>query len=294
VMAKERSSEPLMPPSEGTWLARTPSRFRSFYDPIEYLRPLSKAETDSLDIAHEYFRLGKQQTNVESLFKAYRDWSEAPIFVAEATRLGGPPQTEVVEDRLLSYLLVWRMAIDQLANATSTHFGRESEQWKAYQEGRRRAYDAYFGYRVIDAMRNLVVHKEMPPLTHTLIAYPYNCDKCGNEHANLDLSVSVSKSWFLGRERCPRVLRRDLINRDEDAIDIRAAVAESVRGFEDLLLSILLASDPARRHLAALINMFNETSPDAPVTVERKINENGRDRARVKDFNDLEWVITRT
>jgi hypothetical protein len=200
--------------------------------------------------------------------------------------------TDRVDKELVSFLLVWRMALDHLASATSSWFGKDSKQWEAFEVGRRRAYDTHFGYRVVDAMRNRVQHQERPPLTHTLLRYPYTCDECDKEHADLDLAVSLPKEWFLSSQ-CPRLLKQDLTATDRDDIDIRAAVDESMQGFRDILYVMTMASDEAPGHLASLVNVFDETEPLVPVLVEWHID--GKPRATsLREFDSMAWVVKRS
>lgn len=282
-----------MPPSEGQWLARSSRRRTSFFDPIEYLRPLSEDEFTSLRSAFEYFKLVKRRPEVRPLFDAYENWQSALGHAAEASRLGGPVHEQFVEDRLVAFLLVWRMTIDQLKATTLSCFGKASKQWEAYETGRTCAYDTHFGYRIIEGMRNFIQHYQRPPLIQTIERYPYVCERCGEEHASLDLSVTVPTECFLEWEKCPSTLRRDLVDRADEFVDMRVAVAQSMRGFEDFLYTLITANDKASYYLTVLVNSFRETAPEVPVLIEWQVAGHDNKRSTIKQLYDMDWVITR-
>jgi hypothetical protein len=281
---------PKLPPNEGWWLARS-SRVHPHLSAVEYLRPLSDGEVDALSAAYEHFVRGREQPEVKQLFEAYQAWRGAPRAAASLTSTGPLPM-EIVEKALVTFLLVWRMTLDHLARAISSRFGKESRQFEAYTASRRRAYDTYFGYRVVESMRNLVQHQEKPPLEQTLERHAYTCKKCGQEHDDVrDLSVTLSPAWL--RKGCSATLKRELDELNTDSIDMRVAVEESMRGFENILHAVLLSTHDGPAHRAALVNVFEETSPDYPVLVECWSDEEGEPRVSVCSFDAVDWVVKR-
>lgn len=290
---------PLQPPSDGCWLAHGFTENVNFYS-IEYKRLISDAEYVATQNAWQHFKSGRWLPEVQPLLKVYRSWQEAPGSVTGQARLGGfrlgEFLEEVIEDRLISFLLTWRMALDQLASATSSRYGKDSSEWRAYQAGRRKAYDIYFGYRVVEAMRNRVQHQGRPPLAQELIRFPYICEKCGEEHFSydLDLSVTMRAEWLLESENCPRTLRRDLMDPSNEIIDIREAVQQSMQGFEDILFALLMSSNGAAEHLDILVRAFGETSPYRPVLVKSWKDDSGRWLASLEQLSDVDWVVARS
>jgi hypothetical protein len=201
-----------LPPNDGWWFASS-SRAHPDLIAVEYLHPLSEGEIDTLSAAYEYFARGWKEPKVKPLFEAYQAWRQAPQAAAGLTQTGPLPR-EIVENALVTFLLVWRMALDHLASAISSRFGKEFRQFQAYTASRRRAYDTYFGYRVVESMRNLTQHQEKPPIEQTLERHPHACEKCGREHDDVrDLSVTLSRrlkflvACVARMARAPRVTR---------------------------------------------------------------------------------------
>jgi hypothetical protein len=289
--ALPRSNKPVLPPTYGSWLARANSKRADFHS-VEYLRRLGDSECTALRTARNFFLSGRRRPEVGPLFEAYQSWLGVAEFVTGQARLG-PPTMQVTEDRLMSFLLVWRMALDQLAFATSSRFGKNSREWRAYQAGRRSAYDTYFGYRVVEALRNRLQHQERPPLTQKIEGHPYICKKCGEEHVDLSLSVTLQAEWVLESENCPRILKIDLEDPANTIIDIREVVEQSMQGFDDLLYTLLISDAGASERLAVLVEIFDETSPDVPIIVKSWPDATGNQRGSLEPLSGMEWVITR-
>lgn len=286
-----RSDKPLLPPTDGLWLAHSASKRVDFYS-IQYLRPLGGAEGTAVYAAWKFFQSGRNRSETEPLFEAYRKWLNVPDLLIGQAGLGSPVW-QITEDRLMSFLLVWRMALDQLASATSSRHGKESIEWRAYQAGRKAAYDTYFGYRVVEAMRNRLQHQDMPPLTQALERCPYTCERCGKEHVDLHLSITMKAQWLLESASCPRTLKRDLEDPANAVIDIREAVKQSMRGFDDLIYTLLMSDSEAPELLALLAGIFDETAPDVPIIVKTGAGGTGGWGGGIEQLRDMEWVITR-
>lgn len=285
--------EPKLPPGEGRWLARGSSSSWGFHDPdLEYLRPITEPDALSLQRAHKYFGLSKGQSAVTPLFDAYGAWRDTPKSVSDFTRLGPLHlYAGAVGERLMSFLLVWRMALDHLAKDTSSRFGKDSKQWEAFEASRKQAHKSHFGYRVVDAMRNLVQHQEKPPLAYSLLRSPCTCDRCDGQHEDLDLEVRLSKDWLLSNQ-CPRMLKQDLIAMERNDIDVRVAVDGSMAGIEDILYAMAMVNDEALGHLARLVAIFGETEPHIPLIVEWTADDKPV-KASLRPLDGLAWVMTR-
>jgi hypothetical protein len=280
---------PQLPPNYGWWLASS-SRAHASLCAIEYLRPISEIEFDTLCAAYEHCARSRKQPEVEPLLQAYEAWRRALRSAASLSRLGPLPK-EIVEKKLVAFLLVWRMAFDHFASIISSRFGKGSMQFDAYTASRCCAYDRYFGYRVIESMRNIVQHQERPPLEQTIERHPYSSENCDQEHDVLDLSVALSAAWL--RKGCSATLRRDLDGLSNDSINMRLAVEEAMQGFEDILYAVLLATDDGRSHRAALVAVFGETRPNYPVLVEYWSGQEGEPRASVLALRDVAWIVDR-
>ncbi len=258
-------TKPELPPNEGWWLASS-SRANSDLYSVEYLHPLSKGEFDTLSAAYEYFTHHRDEPELKPLFEAYKAWRKALKTAPRSATLGPLPR-EFVENALVTFLLVWRKALDNLAHAISSSFGKDSCRFKAYNANRRLAFDTYFGYRVVESMRNLTQHRETPPIEQALEHHPYICEKCCQEHKDTpDLLVTLSCAWL--KNGCSATLKRELDTLNRDTIDVVEVVDQSMQGFEDILYAVLLSTHYGPAHRAALVSVFDETHPYYPVLVD--------------------------
>ena len=75
---------------------------------------------------------------------------------------------EISEELLgafVGWLLIWRLIVDQAEHDLSSRFGDNSSQLASFRLARKNAYDSSSAYRVVEALRNLIQHREMPSLT---------------------------------------------------------------------------------------------------------------------------------
>lgn len=68
----------------------------------------------------------------------------------------------VVHRHLLNLLSAGRLYLDQVRHHLSTMFGKESDEYEAFVDYTRSAYDERFGYRVLETLRNFVQHRGVP------------------------------------------------------------------------------------------------------------------------------------
>jgi len=186
------------------------------------------------------------------------------------------------------------MTLDHLAHTISSQFGEESDQLRDYNSSRHQAYDSYFGYRVIETLRNITQHREKPPIEQKIERHLYLCTKCGQEHeSSRDLSITLDPTWLKTSKKTPARFKRELDELKGVPIELRDVVEQSMQGFDDIVFSILLSSAKGSNYCTRLVRIFGETSPNFPVLVNYWINENGKPRGSIDSFSDISWIIER-
>ncbi|GIH03789.1 hypothetical protein Rhe02_18560 [Rhizocola hellebori] len=284
-------STPILPPEYGWWLAReAQGRFTS--TGLVYVRPIAAVEVDELVEARRYFHDLLARPGVESLLARRRSWTAALGNAAQTPYLG-PLNEQIVPQALEALLPVWRMALDFLKGAVTTQFGRTSAQAHAYRAATHRAYDTYFGYRLVEALRNAHLHHSIPALRQRVTYDVVICDRCAEEHrVNPELVVELPREYLLSLDKCPAVLKRELPSRPE-YLDLRCAVTEAMHGFFEVLSAVASFDQATAARVRALNAMWAQVAPDQPLLVHSWEGERGS-RVAVETFADLDWVRCRT
>lgn len=279
-----------LPPHEGYWLARN-SHANPDISNVEYLHVLSKEEFNILSTAYKYFANRRDEQDVKPLFKAYLAWNQALDAAPGFAQLGPLPK-EYFEDAFVTFVLVWRKTLDNLAFTISSIFGKDSIQYKNYITSTNNAFETYFGYRVVWSLRNIIQHEKTPPIEYSLDQHLYICEKCGQEHVDIcHLSITLSCGWL--ETKCSTKLRLELEQLNSDVIDIGGVIEQSMQGFEDVLFAALLLTRDGPVYHTALEDIFYEINPDYPILVEYWHNEDGEPMILYESLSVVAWVIKR-
>jgi hypothetical protein len=281
---------PLLPPAVGWWLAREASGvFRS--TGLAYVRRLSSAEVRALNEALAYFGGLWGRPGVASLLSRHDSWMRA-LEAAAGSRYLGPLNEDWTMRALEELLPTWRMALDFLKRAVETQFGKDSVEARAYRAATNRAYDKYFGYRLIEALRNAHLHHSIPPVRQHVTFDVITCDRCGQEHyVNPKLVLELPREYFLDLDKCPASLKRQLPNMPQ-YLDLRAAVTEAMRGFFDVLFAFALTDPTTSAHVDALITVSAEVEPDQPLLVHL-LEAGPSPRVASSSLTTVGWVVRR-
>jgi hypothetical protein len=248
---------PSLPPGPGWWLSKTiGSDFRT----VSHVRQIADVECELLSLAAAHFRDVPDRPEVSPLLRQYSHWQGA-LKSGASSRYMGPTIEGFASRALEQFLPMWRMALDVLRQAIADKFGKNSEQMEAFDAARRRAYDRYFGYRLIEALRNAYLHQGPPSLRQDVTFTVIHCERCGEQHkVDPVLIVEVPREYLLASKTCPATIKRDLADRSAPYVDLRAAIAEAMRGFWQVLFAFALTPPSAAAWLHALIAVWAEGS----------------------------------
>ena len=87
---------------------------------------------------------------VENVLFSPRDWSDVIA------------QLQVFNRRMINLLTTCRLHLDQVIHNIREIFGDDSQVDSELKAETNKEYDSYFGYRVLEAMRNNVQHRGFP------------------------------------------------------------------------------------------------------------------------------------
>jgi len=277
-----------LPPHEGPWLAHS-SKPDAGLSWIEHFSSLPREEFDEIQLAYDYFNRHAFIEEVRPIRKAQRDWNNALDFAPRTSRLG-PFKNEIVEDALVNFLNCWRKAIDNLGHQVSRRFQKSSTQYSVFKEAKGMAFDAHFGYRVVESLRNMNQHMESPPLRQSLKRHPYSCNECGQMHEEDPvLSVTLSCEWI--KSGCQGFLKRELASSDFENIDVAAVIKESMYGFDDVLRALLFSAQDASVHKENLLGAFEKANPYYPALFDYWLGEDREPHGSLQPLNATRWIV---
>lgn len=171
---------------------------------------------------------------------------------------------------LVSWLLLWRLTIDHWRHDISDRFGTESESYVKLLAALAGQYDARPAYRVVEGMRNLVQHREMPPL------HVNDNDQLESDGTrSRTLSITISVEWFLNWPQCPRLLREYLEHQGIQRVDIVSAVRGAMDGLSEVLPTyVYIDTIDLDVHLRRLISLLDEAEPGLPLLATSRSSRN--------------------
>lgn len=175
-------------------------------DSAIFIRTLDDAEVEKIDAAAAFCREHVISPVYRLLASSHQVWKQTYDRVAEAKREElSPALSGELLGALAGWLLTWRLILDQSAHNISQRFGRESAQFADFRATANRAYDSSQAYRVVEALRNEVQHREMPPLE---VRRTKTLDRTTGQIAET-FSCKFPVSYLLESEKCKNKSERN-------------------------------------------------------------------------------------
>jgi hypothetical protein len=233
----------------------------------KFIRCVSAAEAEQINTAISFCRAHGTTPTYRLLNASYATWSQAFTSVANADRGRLHPQvTEALMGAFVGWLLVWRLVLDQADHDVSSQFGRESEQRTQFNAARSTAYDSSRGYRVIEALRNLVTHRGMPSLrlsrSHQLDA------KTGQ--VTRTITYRFPASDLLASPKCPATIKKEFAPNPAEELDLPAIIDDAMAAMARVLIKLIELYVPELKlHIRALRPIFDEAA-DLPLLLRAK------------------------
>jgi len=130
-----------------------------------------------------------------------------------------------INRRLVNLLSAGRLYIDQVKHDVSELFGSDSEQLGELKKAFAKQYDAHLGYRVLEALRNHVQHRNLPVyhLGYSIVRDPHEQVTLAKYTCTPSMSVASIKEQGSFKAQVLQELRDG-----DDLVDLRPFVRQYV------------------------------------------------------------------
>lgn len=229
---------------------------------FRFVRPVGDEEATRLVEAAASLRRAVAASPFRLILSASDAWQGALAAASTPNAAAALPlHADHLLERLVAWCLLWRMVADQTAHYLSAQFGDESTQFSMFRASQSSAYDHRRGYRLAEAMRNMVQHQEMPPLK---TSYEMGLDEQRKQIQHL--SIRVRATWFLDSPKCPRSVKDELEPLRDDDLDVIEMVKDAMVGLESVFqTTVAFVSATVKDDLQAITALASEVRPDMPL-----------------------------
>jgi hypothetical protein len=206
-----------------------------------FVRCVDADEVEQIKTAAGFCRKYATVPTYRLLNSSFRVWQQTLNRVANAKNGGWEPA--LAEDLLgafVGWLLIWRLVLDQAEHDLSFRFGKSSDQLTKFRLARRTAYDTSSAYRVVEALRNLVQHREMPSLqlNRTRVL-----DRATGRPVT-KVSYRFPVSDLLNSPKCPAKVKNEFRGNPEMELELPVIVDEAMTAINSVLVELVKISEP--------------------------------------------------
>lgn len=223
-----------------------------------FVRCVDTDEAEQIKAAASFCRKYATMPNYRLLNSAYRVWQQTLDRAANVQR--GQWQPALIEELMgafVGWLLIWRLILDQAPHDLSSRFGKGSEQLAKFRLVRITAYDNSGAYRVVEALRDLVQHREMPSLQLRRVE---ELDRATGQRVST-VYCRFPVSDLLNSPKCPATIKKDFRDNPEAELDLPAIIAEAMAAMNSVLLQLVKISLPElNTYISQLRKIFAEAS----------------------------------
>lgn len=228
-----------------------------------FVRCLDDAEASAIEEAANFCR--KYITNPAHglLRSSYRAWQQAYKTVSEEAH-GTPDLADYLQGAFVGWLLVWSLVRDQSKHGTRTGFGKDSDEYTQLIAATNRAYDESLAYRIVEATRNAVTHREMPPLR---LHRNRQLDR-GTGEIRAEISYTFAASYLLAWDSCPAAIKREFRSNPDTQVSVPDVIDGAMIAMDTVLVEMMKARMPElNRKILYLRSVFSECEPDLPMLI---------------------------
>jgi hypothetical protein len=253
------------------------------------VRCLDDDEAAMIGAAASFCRQYGTQPTHRLLSSAYRVWKQTiASLVSPDTNHVVPAMAEDAIGAFVGWLLIWRLIIDQAAHDLSKRFGKESEEFRRFREFKSEIFGGCQGYRVTEALRNMVQHREMPPLSITHSREPD--PQSGKPVSRVSLTLPVS--WLIDSEKCPAVIKSEFKLTPDALLQVTEVVDDAMDGMGKVIRELIEINLPElSQKITFLRRIFSETAPETPVLLRLSGRPNQGVTVDMQRLDDLTFFI---
>jgi hypothetical protein len=257
-----------------------------------FVRCVDADETARIIAAAGFCRKYATMPTYRLLSSSFRVWQQTFDRVANAKK--GEWHSALTEDLLgafVGWILIWRLVFDQAEHDLSSRFGSASDQLTKFRSARKAAYDASRAYRVVEALRNLVQHREMPSLVLNRIS---ELDQTTGQPTT-KVSYKFPVSDLLNWPKCPATVKNEFRGNPDVELELPDIINQAMIAINPVLFELAKISAPELiNHVGLLRRVFIEASGaplllrvKPPLAGSRLIGSN----VEMVPLHDLQFII---
>lgn len=224
----------------------------------KFVRCVSAEEAEQIQAAASFCRAHGTTPTYRLLNASYGTWRQtfSSVLTAGPGRLH-PQVAEVLLGAFVGWLLVWRLVLDQADHDLSSQFGKDSAERGSFNAARSTAYDSSRGYRVVEALRNLVTHRGMPSLR---LNRSRRLDRNTGQVVNA-VTYIFPVSDLLASPKCPATIKKEFASHPAVELELATIVDDAMAAMTQVLIRLIEIYVPElKRHIMRLRPIFGESA----------------------------------
>jgi hypothetical protein len=140
-------------------------------------------------------------------------------------------ERNIVCRRIVNLLSACRMYLDQCAHHINNIYGKNSDNANLLKQEKASQYDQYFGYRVMEALRNYTQHRGYPIHSMSFSREWLDFHNEGNSRLLYTVIPLISVSELVDDGGFKQTVLNEMLSiKNKDGIDIRPLIREYIEG----------------------------------------------------------------
>jgi hypothetical protein len=149
-------------------------------------------------------------------------------------------------------------------------------------------FDGCQGYRLTEALRNMVQHQEVPPLN---INHSRERDPQSGKPVST-VSITLPVSWLLDSGECPAVVKAEFRATPDALLQMVDVVDDAMGGMKKVIGKLVEINTPElSQHATYLRRLFSETAPEAPLLLRLSPRSGQGMKVDMQRLDDLTFFI---
>jgi hypothetical protein len=222
-----------------------------------FVRCIDADEAEQIIAAASFCRKYATMPTHRLLNSSFRVWKQTFERAANAKKGEWQPAlTEELLGAFVDWILIWRLVFDQAEHDLSSRFGKNSGQLAKFRLARSAAYDASQAYRIVEQLRNLVQHQEMPSLrlNRTEQLNP------ATGQVVTKVSYKFPVSYLLNSAKCKVTVKNEFRSSPGMELELSDLIDEAMTALNPVLLELTKISTPG---LITRINLLRRIFTEA-------------------------------
>jgi hypothetical protein len=222
-----------------------------------FVRCVTTGEAEQIKTAAAFCRKYATMPTYRLLNSSFMVWKHTFDRVANAKKGElQPAMTEELLGAFVGWILVWRLIFDHAEHDLSSRFGDDSEQLREFRKARKQAYDGSQSYRLVEALRNLMQHREMPSL---VFSRRETLDQTTMQKS-MQVSYRFPISDLLDSPKCPATIKNEFRANPSLEFELPVVIDQAMTAIGPVLLEWMKSS---MAELAAHINLLRKIFAEA-------------------------------